>query len=152
MEDNQYPGQNMPPQQPPNDNHLNQQQPAQPTGMPGQPSSTPPPVPQVMVKRTNRKIFQITDYIFWLIEGVILLRFALKLIVADPTKGGTVAGNPFVVFIYNLTSGPVRIFQGIASDLTAGTNGVFEISALFAMLVIWLIYLAVVRLLQISTS
>lgn len=98
-----------------------------------------------MVKKTNRKIFQITDYIFWLIEGVILLRFILRLIGANTQNG-------FVTFIYNTTNAFVNIFKGITGEIATGPAAEFEVSALIAMLVIWLIYLAIVKLLQISTS
>lgn len=96
-------------------------------------------------RRTGAKAIQLVDYAFWLLEGFIIIRFIFKLIGADPENG-------FVKFVYNITSPFVVIFKGIVADITTGSKTVFEISSLIALVILWLLYLAVIKLIHIYTS
>jgi len=80
------------------------------------------------------------DYLRWVLvvlEVVLLLRFLLKLIGADPF-------NPFANFLYNLSGGFDAPFVGIVRDPSFGFH-VFEWTTLIAMAVyglgFWIIYL-----------
>ena len=80
------------------------------------------------------------DYLRWVlavVEVILLLRFLLKLIGADPF-------NPFASFLYNLSGVFDAPFVGIVRDPSFGTH-VFEWTTLIAMAVyglgFWIIYL-----------
>ncbi|MBE0448267.1 MAG: YggT family protein [Actinobacteria bacterium] len=87
------------------------------------------------------RISLIVDYIFWVVAAVILLRFAFKLIGAN-------SQNAFVTLVYNFTNPVVSLFKGIVSDVTSG-NMVIEVSSLITIVILWLIYKAVLRLITI---
>lgn len=87
------------------------------------------------------KVNLIVDYIFWILVAVTLLRFAFKLIGAN-------AQNVFVSLIYNFTNLIVGAFQGIVGDVTSG-NMVVEFSSLISIVILWLVYRAVLRLIVI---
>jgi uncharacterized protein YggT (Ycf19 family) len=90
------------------------------------------------IRVTRIRPSQIVDYFFWVIVAVILLRFAFLLIGANKE-------NAFVKLIYNFTQPMVGVFKGIVTDIQSG-NFQIEISSLIALLVIWLLYQAVLRL------
>jgi len=83
----------------------------------------------------------IVDYVFWVMVAVVLLRFAFKLIGAN-------AENAFVTLMYNVTAPIVDIFKGIVGDVVSGTM-VIEFSSLISIIILWLIYKAVLRLITI---
>ncbi|HCH00106.1 MAG TPA: hypothetical protein DE036_10180 [Actinobacteria bacterium] len=87
------------------------------------------------------KASQIVDYVFWIMVAIVLLRFAFKLIGAN-------SHNAFVTLIYNATAPVVDIFRGIVGDVVSGTM-VIEFSSLIAIIILWLIYKAVLRLITI---
>ncbi|MBS3908491.1 MAG: YggT family protein [Actinobacteria bacterium] len=87
------------------------------------------------------KASQIVDYVFWIMVAIVLLRFAFKLIGAN-------SHNAFVTLIYNATAPIVDIFKGIVSDVVSGTM-VIEFSSLIAIVILWLIYKAALRLIAI---
>lgn len=84
----------------------------------------------------------IIDYIFWVTVAIILLRFAFKLIGASDQ-------NAFVGLIYNSTNGLVGVFQGIVSDAISGPM-VVEFSSLITIVILWLIYKGILRLIVIT--
>lgn len=87
------------------------------------------------------KMAMIVDYIFWIMVAVVLLRFAFKLIGANPL-------NAFVTLINNFTNPFVGIFQGIVGNVTSG-NMIIEFSSLITIVILWLIYKAALRLITI---
>ena len=92
----------------------------------------------------NRRIFtfKITQFVWLLLgilEGLLGLRFLLKLIAANP-------GSPIAAFIYAITGLFLTPFRGLT--VTPSAEGiVLEITTLFAMLIYGLIGWAVERLL-----
>jgi uncharacterized protein YggT (Ycf19 family) len=93
------------------------------------------------IQVTKVRPSQIVDYFFWVVVAVVLLRFAFLLIGANRE-------NAFVKLIYNFTQPMVGVFKGIVTDIQSG-NFQIEISSLIALLVIWLVYQAVLRLFRI---
>ncbi len=87
------------------------------------------------------KVNLVVDYVFWILVALTLLRFAFKLIGAN-------AQNVFVSLIYNFTNLIVGAFQGIVGDVTSG-NMVVEFSSLISIVILWLVYRAVLRLIVI---
>jgi hypothetical protein len=87
---------------------------------------------------------QIVWYILGLIEALLLFRFLLRLFGANPSAG-------FTDFIYTL-SYPFRApFQAVFSS-TQVSGSVFEWTTLLAMIVYWLVALAIIKLLLMSKS
>jgi YggT family protein len=91
--------------------------------------------------RERRMILvRVTRAIWWIagiLEGLIGLRFLLKLIAANPNAG-------FARFIYDITAVFLAPFQGLNASPSAG-GAVLEISSLIAMLVYGLLTWGVVR-------
>jgi hypothetical protein len=87
---------------------------------------------------------QIVWYVLGLIEALLLFRFVLRLLGANPSAG-------FTNFIYTL-SYPFRApFQAVFSA-TKVSGSVFEWTTLLAMVVYWLVALAIIKLLLMSKS
>lgn len=80
--------------------------------------------------------------LFGIVEALVLIRFVLKLLAANPNAG-------FSSFMYNLTAPFVAPFQGVFP--TPASNGsVLEIASLLAIIVYALISWAVVRLIDLA--
>jgi len=88
--------------------------------------------------RNLYKTTQIIWYVFYVIEALLLFRFALKLLGAN-------AGAGFTNLIYSITSVPLAPFQYVFSPNSVG-GSVFEWSTLLAMLVYWFIAWAIIKL------
>ncbi len=80
--------------------------------------------------------------IFGVIETLILLRFILKLLAANPAAG-------FSSFIYNITAPLVAPFQGVFPTPTSN-GSVVEVAALLAIVVYALIAWVIVRLIGLA--
>lgn len=78
-------------------------------------------------------------YLLYIIEALLLFRFVLKLLVANP-------GAAFTQLIYGLSGIFVAPFQYVFNANTAGAV-VFEWSTLLAMVVYYLLAVGVVRFL-----
>lgn len=96
-------------------------------------------------KKTGIKAIHFVDYIFWIIEGFIIIRFIFKLVAANTQ-------NAFVTFVYGVTNPFVVFFQGIVKDITTPGGSVFEISSLITLVILWLLYLAIVKLINIYVT
>lgn len=81
---------------------------------------------------------QIVWYILWIIEALLVIRFALKLLAANP-------GAEFTRIVYGLSGPIVSPFYAVFPG-TAVEGSVLEWTTLLAMLVYWLIAAAIVRL------
>jgi cobalamin synthase len=92
--------------------------------------------------RSGFKAAQIAEYVFWVLAAVVLLRFAFKLIGAN-------SHNTFVVLVFNLTNTVVNLFKGIVGDVISGPM-VIEFSSLISVLILWLMYKAVAKLITIA--
>jgi len=94
-------------------------------------------------------IGKLNDYLLWflmVLEVMLLLRFLLKLIGADPT-------NLFAGFLYALTDILLFPFNGIVkSPSIHPPNQSFEFSTLIAMTVYFLVFYALRRFLRILIS
>jgi len=88
------------------------------------------------------KITQVIWLIFGVIEGLILLRVALKLIAANPSV-------PFAAFIYNLTEPFLLPFIGLTSTPAAG-GIVLELSSIIAVIVYALLAWLVVKVIDVA--
>ncbi len=91
----------------------------------------------------NRRIFTFkATQLIWLLltilEGLLGLRFLLKLIAANPA-------SPIAAFIYSISGWFLEPFRGLTATPSAG-GIVLEISTLIAMLIFGLIGWALVRL------
>ncbi len=87
---------------------------------------------------------QIVWYITGILEALLAFRFILKLLGANPTAG-------FTNFIYDITSPFVAPFLSVFR-ITRVEGNVFEWTTLLAMLVYWLIAMAIVRLFVMSKA
>jgi hypothetical protein len=81
---------------------------------------------------------QIAWYIFYVIEALLLFRFLLRLLAANPGAG-------FTEFIYALSYPFVAPFLYVFAPMQIGGN-VFEWSTLLAMLVYWILTWGIIRL------
>ena len=92
-------------------------------------------------------LFQFTRFV-WTILGILevllALRFALKLIGANPNSG-------FAVFIYGLTGVFTAPFTGLVSTWVSGQT-VLEVTTLIAMAIYALLFWGVVKLIPILTD
>lgn len=96
---------------------------------------------------TTKSLFkgtQIVWYILGLIEMLLLFRFVLKLLGANPDAG-------FTSFIYNVTYIFAAPFLNVFR-LTYVEGSIFEWTSLLAMLVYWMIAVAIVRLFLMSKT
>ncbi len=96
---------------------------------------------------TTKSLFkgtQIVWYILSLIEVLLLFRFVLKLLAANPGAG-------FTSFIYNVTYIFAAPFLNVFR-LTYVEGSIFEWTSLLAMLVYWMIAVAIVRLFLMSKT
>jgi len=89
--------------------------------------------------KSSRKITQFVDYVYWIIMAMIAVRFTFKLIGAN-------AENALVRLLYDASDPFINIFKGIVPDITTSGSSVIEISALIALLIIWLLYHAILKL------
>ncbi len=80
--------------------------------------------------------------VFGIIEALILIRFVLKLLAANPDAG-------FSNFMYNVTAPLVAPFQGVFPT-PASHGSVLEIASLLAIVVYALISWAIVRLIELA--
>ena len=95
---------------------------------------------------TLAKVTQIMNYILGVFEALMLLRFVLRFIGANPA-------NAFAQLIYGLTEPMVALFNNlIPNPAVAGTNIVIEITTLIAMLFWALLFAAAVRLLRLAIT
>ena len=114
----------------PGDANVNVNQPAAAFPYP----AVAPTATQLAVLRAQRIIY----YIFGIIQALILIRFILKLLAANP-------GSPFTQIIYNVSWVFVFPFNGVVPNFTAGGT-VFEWFSLIALVVYALISLALAKL------
>jgi hypothetical protein len=87
---------------------------------------------------------QILWYLLYFVEAILALRFALKLLGANPEAG-------FASFVYAITGVLAAPFLSVFG-ITQVLGSVFEWTTLLAMLVYWLITLAIVKLLLIGKT
>ncbi|MFA6376721.1 MAG: YggT family protein [Candidatus Paceibacterota bacterium] len=87
---------------------------------------------------------QIIWYVLSLVEALLLLRFVLKLMAANPEFG-------FASFVYAITTFIVAPFLSVFGT-TKVLGSIFEWTTLLAMLVYWLGTLAVIKLLLIGKT
>jgi hypothetical protein len=83
--------------------------------------------------------------ILGIVEGVLALRFVLRLIGANPAAG-------FTDFIYDLTRPLLAPFFNVVRNSATAGNGIFEWTTLIAMAVYWLIAWAIIHLFFLSES
>lgn len=87
---------------------------------------------------------QIVWYILGVIEALLVFRFVLKLLGANPSAG-------FTDFIYTVTHFFASPFLNVFG-VTAVQGAVFEWTTLLAMIVYYLIAVGIVKLILMSTS
>ncbi|MDP3880699.1 MAG: YggT family protein [bacterium] len=86
------------------------------------------------------RLVRLVDYIAYIIVSLLLLRFVLKLFGANPA-------TPFVDFIYSIAGFFLAPFQFIFANSPAPEPGsIIEWSVLVAIIVYWLIALAITKL------
>jgi hypothetical protein len=88
----------------------------------------------ITLYRTTRAIW----YVAYVIEALLLLRFILRLLGANPGAG-------FTDLVYTLSSIPLAPFLYVFGNSGSGV-GVIEWSVLLAMVVYWLIAWGIVKL------
>ncbi len=94
-----------------------------------------------MINESSRPLYrgaQTVWYILFLVEGLLVLRFSLKLLQANPDAF-------FTSFIYTISSIFVYPFVAVFQNATFATS-VFEWTTLLAMLVYWLLAVAIIKL------
>ncbi len=90
------------------------------------------------------KSIQVVWYILGLLEALLLFRFILKLLGANPEAG-------FSVFIYTITYIFASPFLNVFS-VSSIAGSTFEWTTLLAMLVYWLIAFAIIKLFLMSKT
>jgi hypothetical protein len=90
--------------------------------------------------RTVARVSQVVDYVFYLIYGLISLEIVLEALGARENAG-------FKQFVDTLSGPLLAPFEGLMADPAAG-NYRFTISYLFALVVYFLVHLAVKGLLR----
>ncbi|MGH7239097.1 MAG: YggT family protein [Candidatus Saccharimonadales bacterium] len=93
--------------------------------------------------RIQRFTYDIIYYVLWIIEMILLLRFLLKLLGANP-------GNPVVQFIYALGLTLMGPFANMFSEVSAG-RVVFDPSVLIAMVIYAIIAYLVIMIIGVLT-
>lgn len=88
---------------------------------------------------------QIVWYVLGVLESLLVIRFALKLLGAN-------AGAGFTSFIYNITYPFVAPFLGVFKISRIIEGSVFEWTTLLAMLVYWLLAVGIAKLFIMSRS
>ena len=98
-----------------------------------------------MINESSRPLYrgtQIVWYVLFLIEGLLAIRFALKLLQANPDAFFT----NFIYTVSNVFVYPfVAVFQNVSMEAS-----VFEWTTLLAMLVYWLLAIAIIKLFVMS--
>lgn len=100
-----------------------------------------------MISASSQPLFRITQavwYILYIVEGLLVIRFALKLFQAN-------AEAIFTSFIYTVSNVLVFPFAAVFRD-SSMESSVFEWTTLLAMLVYWLLAVAIVKLFVMSKS
>jgi hypothetical protein len=85
---------------------------------------------------------QVVWYLLGILEAILAFRFVLKLLGANPSAG-------FTNFIYDVSAPFVAPFLSVFR-LTRVEGAIFEWTTLLAMIVYWLIAMAIVRLFVMS--
>ena len=85
---------------------------------------------------------QVVWYILFVIEGLLALRFGLKLLQANPEA-------VFTSVVYIITNVLVYPFVAVFQNTQVATS-VFEWTTLLAMLVYWLVAIAIIKLFIVS--
>ncbi len=86
---------------------------------------------------------QVVTLVFGVIEGLLLIRFALKALGANPAAG-------FASFIYDVTGPLLAPFTGLFGTPSAANGGVFETTTLVAIVVYALIAWALAALVRVA--
>ena len=95
---------------------------------------------------TLGKVGQILNYVLGVFEALMLLRFVLRFIGANPA-------NAFAQLVYGLTEPMVALFNNlIPNPAVAGSNIVIEMTTLIAMLFWALLFAAGIRLLRLAIT
>ncbi len=100
-----------------------------------------------MISQTSRPLYranQVIWYVFSVIEGLLLLRFMLRLLQANSDAW-------FTRFVYGLTDALVYPFVAVFRNIAIETS-VIEWVTLLAMLVYWFIAVAISQLLVMGRS
>lgn len=95
--------------------------------------------------RSAVKVTQFVDYVYWVIMALIAVRFTFKLIGANME-------NALVKLLYSATDPFINLFKGIVGDITTSGASAIEISSLIALLIIWLLYHAILKLIVVLRS
>lgn len=98
-----------------------------------------------MISESSRPLYrgvQAVWYVLLVVEGLLLIRFILKLLQANPEA-------VFTNFIYTLSNVFILPFVSVFKNMII-ENSVFEWTTLLAMLVYWLLALAIIELLVMS--
>ncbi len=91
---------------------------------------------------------QVTYYVLGVLEVILGFRFLFRLLGANP-------GNPFVSFLYSLTSIFLAPFEGIFRDFISPgleAESVFEFHTLIAMLVYAVIFWGIASLINLKVQ
>ncbi|OHA28300.1 MAG: hypothetical protein A3G52_02415 [Candidatus Taylorbacteria bacterium RIFCSPLOWO2_12_FULL_43_20] len=88
---------------------------------------------------------QIVWYILGIIETLLLIRFALKLLGANASAG-------FTSLIYSVTYPFTAPFMGVFKTSRIVEGSTFEWTTLLAMLVYWLLAIAIIKLFLMGRS
>ena len=100
-----------------------------------------------MISESSRPLYrgaQVVWYTLSVVEGLLAIRFALKLLQANPDAF-------FTSFIYTVSHVFVLPFLAVFKNASIATS-VFEWTTLLAMLVYWLVAVAIIKLFIMSKS
>ena len=95
--------------------------------------------------RVTRFAAKVVDVAIGLIEGILVLRFILELLGANPNTG-------FSQWVYTTSYPLMQPFTGIFPSMSLGGNYVADFSALFAIIIYALFGWLISRLLSFAAS
>lgn len=90
-------------------------------------------------------VYQVVSYVFWLLNVVLVFRFGLRLVGANPEAG-------FSEFIYSVSAPFVAPFLTVIPSTTIMKASVFEWQTLLAIGVYAIVAVAIMRLVNLSRS
>lgn len=100
-----------------------------------------------MISESSRSLYrgaQVVWYVVSIVEGILVIRFVLKLLQANPEAF-------FTSFIYRVSNIFVSPFVSVFQNTNVATS-VFEWTTLVSMLVYWLLAAAIIKLFVMSKS
>lgn len=102
---------------------------------------------EIIIRRDSSTyaVTRVVWAVLWVVHAILSLRFILRLIAANPETG-------FANFVYSISDPILNPFANLVGSARLNNGGVFEWSTLIAIVIYWLIAVAIVRFIWFVTS